>query len=224
MSHPTDRTQGFFHQYANDFDAIYSNDRGLVNRLTNRLFRRSMRIRFEKSIEGCHPIEGKTALDIGCGPGHYTISLAMRGAARVLGIDFAGGMLEIARQHAEKAGVGGRCEFRTADFLEFSSAEPFDYTIAMGFMDYMPKPREVVAKVLSLTRDKAFFSFPAAGGLLAWQRQFRYRDRCELFLYTRKQLEQLFTGFQGIRFEIEQIDRDFFVSASVSAGAAARAC
>jgi 2-polyprenyl-3-methyl-5-hydroxy-6-metoxy-1,4-benzoquinol methylase len=224
MSHPTDRTQGFFHQYASDFDAIYSNRNGLVNRVVNHFFRGSMRVRFVKSIEGCDPVEDKTVLDIGCGPGHYAISLATRGAARALGIDFAGGMLEIARQHAELAGVGDRCEFRAADFFEFSPAESFDYTIAMGFMDYMPQPREVVAKVLSLTRNKAFFSFPAAGGLLAWQRKLRYRNRCELFLYTRKELEKMFSQFPGIRFEIERIDRDFFVTASVSAGAAAGAC
>jgi len=209
---PADRTQVFFHQYANDFDAIYSNRGGLVNGFLNGMFRKSMKLRYEKTIEGCSPIEGKTVLDVGCGPGHYSITLAQRGAGRVLGIDFAEGMLGIAAEHARKAGVGDRCEFRQADFLKFSAPEPFDYVILMGFMDYMADARGVIAKALSLTRSKAFFSFPVDGGLLAWQRKLRYRSRCELHMYRREQLEQLVTSFPGARATIEPIARDFFVT------------
>jgi 2-polyprenyl-3-methyl-5-hydroxy-6-metoxy-1,4-benzoquinol methylase len=212
---PSDRTQVFFHRYANDFDAIYSNRGGLINGFVNSVFRKSMKLRYTKTIEGCDPIEGKTVLDVGCGPGHYSITLAQRGAARVLGIDFAEGMLGIAAEHARAAGVGDRCEFRQADFLEFRAPEPFDYVILMGFMDYMPDARGVIAKALSLTRGKAFFSFPAAGGLLAWQRQMRYRSRCELHMYRREQLEELFASIPGAHARIEPIARDFFVTLPV---------
>jgi 2-polyprenyl-3-methyl-5-hydroxy-6-metoxy-1,4-benzoquinol methylase len=73
-----DRTQTFFHQYANDFDAIYGNQNGMVDSIVNRLFRKSMRLRYEKSIEDCEPVQGKSVLDVGCGPGHYSITLAQR--------------------------------------------------------------------------------------------------------------------------------------------------
>ena len=49
----TDRTQVFFHRYANDFDAIYSNRGGLLNGVLNGLFRKSMKLRYLKTIEGC---------------------------------------------------------------------------------------------------------------------------------------------------------------------------
>ncbi len=212
-----DRTQGFFHSYANDFDAIYSNRTGLVNGVINRVFRKSMKLRFVKTIEGCQPIEGKSVLDVGCGPGHYSITLAQRGAARVMGIDFAEGMLRLASGHAQQAGIADRCTFEKADFFTFSASDPFDYLILMGFMDYMPDPRPVIEKVLSLTRSKAFFSFPVDGGILAWQRKLRYQNRCDLFMYTRDQLHSLFSSFPGIRASIEPIARDFFVSVSVVA-------
>jgi SAM-dependent methyltransferase len=207
-----DRTQGFFHQYANDFDAIYSNRGGVVDGVLNRLFRKSMKLRFIKSVEGCQPIEGKSVLDVGCGPGHYSITLAQRGAGRVVGLDFADGMLDIATRHAAAAGVGDRCSFEVGDFLAYDPSARFDYVIVMGFMDYMQDPRKVIEKVLSLTTSKAFFSFPAAGGVLAWQRKLRYRSRCDLFLYTERQLRELFASFPGVETSIEPIARDFFVT------------
>ena len=207
-----DRTQTFFHQYANDFDAIYGNQNGLIDSVVNKLFRKSMRLRFEKTIEGCNPIEGKSVLDIGCGPGHYSITLAQRGAGRVVGIDFAEGMLKLAAEHAKKVGVGGRCKFMVADFYKYPPEEIFDYVVVMGFMDYMPDPEKVVAKVLSLTRNKAFFSFPVAGGILGWQRKLRYQKRCDLFLYTEEQLKQIFSHFPEVTAIIEPISRDFFVT------------
>ena len=69
----------------------------------------------------------------------------------------------------------------------------------MGFMDYMPDPEKVVAKVLSLTRSKAFFSFPVAGGILGWQRQMRYKKRCDLFLYTEEQLKRSSPSFPRLQ-------------------------
>ncbi len=82
----------------------------------------------------------------------------------------------------------------------------------MGFMDYMPDPEKVVAKVLSLTRNKAFFSFPVAGGVLGWQRKLRYQKRCDLFLYTEEQLKEIFANFPEATAKIEPISRDFFVT------------
>ena len=69
-----------------------------------------------------------------------------------------------------------------------------------------------MAKVLSLTRQKAFFSFPVAGGILGWQRQMRYKKRCDLFLYTKPQLQQMFAKFPEVKATIEPISRDFFVT------------
>jgi 2-polyprenyl-3-methyl-5-hydroxy-6-metoxy-1,4-benzoquinol methylase len=173
-----------------------------------------MRLRYEKTIEGCRPIEGKTVLDVGCGPGHYSIRLAQLGAGKALGVDFAEGMLAIASEHAAKAGVADRCEFRKADFFAFPAEAAFDYVILMGFMDYMAEPRKAIEKALALCRSKAFFSFPVDSGLLAWQRKRKYAKRCDLFMYKRDDLERLFAGLEGVEVTIERIARDFFVTAA----------
>ena len=155
---------------------------------------------------------GARVLDIGCGPGHYSITLAQRGAARVVGIDFAEGMLKLATEHARQVGVADRCHFQVADFYQYPPEEQFDYVIVMGFMDYMPDPEKVIAKVLSLTRNKAFFSFPVAGGILGWQRKLRYQKRCDLFLYTAEQLQRIFAKFPEATAKVESISRDYFVT------------
>jgi len=211
------RVERFFNEYAHDFDAIYGGRQGIVGRLLNPVLRKSMRVRYEKSIAGCDPIEGRTALDIGCGPGHYAIALARRGAKRVVGIDFAGEMIRIAREKAAEAGVSPVCEFLVGDIFGYEPEHPFDYAILMGLMDYIEDPAAMVRKVISLTTGRAFFSFPAEGGILAWQRKLRYRSRCPLYLYTERRIERLFEGFAPHRFEIERIHRDFFVTLHIRA-------
>jgi hypothetical protein len=86
----------------------------------------------------------------------------------------------------------------------------------MGFMDYVEEPARVINKVLALTQNKAFFSFPADGGILAWQRKQRYKKRCKLFLYTAEDLKLLFAERKCMKFEIQKVSRDFFVIASIS--------
>jgi 2-polyprenyl-3-methyl-5-hydroxy-6-metoxy-1,4-benzoquinol methylase len=207
-------TRDFFHEYATGFNSIYSNRNTLVNRFINGTFRKSMELRYRKTLDGCRPIEGKRVLDLGCGPGHYGIALAQAGAAHVVGIDFAQGMIDLAQQQAQAAGVTSKCTFLAADFCSYEPTAPFDYVVVMGVMDYVRDPKPLVAKVLSMTRDRAFFSFPIAGGLLGWQRKVRYRHRCPLFLYTQKQVKELFGDFSTALAKVEPIARDLFVQVS----------
>jgi 2-polyprenyl-3-methyl-5-hydroxy-6-metoxy-1,4-benzoquinol methylase len=182
-----------------------------LERVANRLFRRAMVVRYEKTLAGCQPIQGRSVIDIGCGPGHYSIALARAGAAKVIGLDFAPGMLKIARERAASYGVADRCTFALDDFLTYPVSEKFDYAIVMGFMDYIRDPRVVIDRVLQITRGRAFFSFPKAGGFLAWQRKMRYRNRCDLFLYREDEIQSLLSP-TGASFLIESNGRDFFVT------------
>jgi len=207
----TDRTSEFFDRYAGGFNAIYGNANGPFESIVNRLFRQAMVKRYEKTLAGCQPMEGRTVIDVGCGPGHYGVALASAGAAHVLGLDFAPGMLTLAEQAAKARRVAERCTFVLGDFLTYPIPERFDYVIVMGFMDYVRDPGPVIDRVLEIMKSRAFFSFPKAGGPLAWQRQLRYRNRCDLFLYSEAQIRKLFEA-TGAPFTIESLGRDFFVT------------
>jgi len=192
------------------------NKETVVNGAVNRLFRKSMRLRFEYTLRGCQPIEGRNVIDIGCGPSHYSIRLAEMGAQSTLGLDFAAGMVEIAKENAQRGGVGKGCEFLLGDFSSYPSDRKFDYAVVMGFMDYIERPEAIIDKALAINKEKAFFSFPADGGILAWQRKRRYRSRCKLFLYKADDLKRLFEERKCRKFEIEKISRDFFVTVSLA--------
>ena len=211
---PESKVSQFFDGYAHDFDAIYGNKNGLFNSIINKLFRRTMERRYRKTLEGCSPIAGRSVLDIGCGPGHYSVALAKKGAGEVLGIDFADGMLQVARERAAREGVT-TCRFEKRDFLNFDFERKFDYTIVMGFMDYAGQPDEVVNKVLALTANRAFFSFPLDHGILAWQRQLRYKSRCELYLYKSDQVRRLFADYGNAQIGFESLGRDVFVTVNM---------
>ena len=212
MKFSTSRASHFFDVYAYDFNAIYGNHHTLFNRAMNYLFRKAMRIRYQKTLEGCQPVEGCSVIDVGCGPGHYSVALAKAGAKTVFGLDFAEGMIRIAEKNAADAGLGTRCHFAYGDFLTYTIEKKFDYAVVMGFMDYIKEPEEVIRRVLHLTTRRAFFSFPVDGGILAWQRKLRYKKRCELYMYTHRQLEQLFNDLTNNAVTIERIGRDFFVT------------
>src|SRR6185503_8741082 len=118
------------------------------------LFRSSMRLRYERAIFACKPVAGRRFLDVGCGPGHYCVTLAKLGAADVYGIDFAENMLEIARERARRENVAAACRFEKIDFFSHDFEDTYDGVIVMGFMDYVEDAQAIVDKVLGVTRDK----------------------------------------------------------------------
>jgi len=205
----------FFDSYAEDFDAIYGTKKSVWQKAINMLFRKSMRLRFERVMSKVSIGINTSVLDIGCGPGHYSIQLARMGAGKVLGIDVAPSMISLAKKYAEFAGVSANCIFEEGDFYKYPFSEKFDYTIVMGVMDYISEPLDFISRVSSLTQVQAFFSFPKDGGFLAWQRKLRYKSRCDLYLYDENKIARLFDE-QKLDYELERISRDYFVTLFIS--------
>ncbi len=202
----------FFDDYANGFTSIYLKKKLWFRKIIDGIFRKSVYLRFIKTIENCKPVVGKTVLDVGCGPGLYSVELARLGASKVVGIDFAPKMIELAKKFAQDYNVYDNCEFIVADFLEYNFPEQFDYTIAMGYIEYCSEPEIVLKKIVDLTKDKAFISIPDSRGFLAWQRKIRYKFKCPLFLYSKEEIVKIIKSVTDFPFTIEKLPRDYYVT------------
>src|SRR5688500_5581092 len=123
-----DRTQRYFEQHATQFDSIYHEGKPL-QRAFNRVLRKAIYERFAITMERAEPIAGRTFLDVGCGSGRYAVEFAARGAAAVVGLDYASNMLALAEQYAKARGVSDRCRFVNGDFTSAALDEKYDVVI-----------------------------------------------------------------------------------------------
>ena len=98
------------------------------------------------------PLEGKTALDVGCGAGLLCEPLARLGA-KVTGIDASPEVIAVARDHA--ASMGLEIDYRAADVQELDGQ--FDLVTSLEVIEHVADPG---AFLKALTRRLA------PGGLL----------------------------------------------------------
>jgi 2-polyprenyl-6-hydroxyphenyl methylase/3-demethylubiquinone-9 3-methyltransferase len=88
------------------------------------------------------PLEGKTALDVGCGAGLLTEPLARLGA-QVTGIDVAPELIDAAHDHASKLGL--QIDYR-ATALEALDGR-FDIITAMEVIEHVAEPQSFLASL-----------------------------------------------------------------------------
>jgi cyclopropane fatty-acyl-phospholipid synthase-like methyltransferase len=184
-----------FERDAQSFDAIYRLERSSFWRWVNTTLRKAVFERYTITFEQAGDVTGKKILDVGCGSGVYSVDFARRGAERVVGVDFSGNMLKLARQEAGQHGVADRCEFIQADFLELDLKDRFDVSIAMGVFDYVPDQVAFLRKMVALTTGKVIVAFPGHSLLREPARRLRYRlsGKGEIYLYSREDVERIAT-------------------------------
>jgi predicted RNA methylase len=199
-----DEVQRYWNEIAPDFDAIYTGEKSGVARALDYIFRRDMQQRFEWAIEKGGDIAGKTACDIGCGTGRLAVEYASRGATRVVGIDVAPNMLDLARRVVEDAGIEDRCEFVEADVLDWSPGETFDITLAIGLWDYIPDPVPRLRAIRQITDDRFLSTWPR---YWTWRHPVRKARLalagCPVFFFRRGDVER---HFADAGFRVESID------------------
>jgi 2-polyprenyl-3-methyl-5-hydroxy-6-metoxy-1,4-benzoquinol methylase len=207
------RVNRYFEKTASRFDAIYEDAKSPLQRLVDAAFRGVIHKRFRLILEDLKDVEGKRVLDAGCGSGRYCVALAERGAS-VVGVDFSQPMLEIADTLAARAGVKDRCLFLHGELLSLQLEQPFDAVLGVGFFDYLQNPGEVLERLLALTRERAYFSFPKRWTFRTLVRKARLGLRgCYVRFYTRKEIEDLFNEHGGglNKVRILSLDRDYLV-------------
>jgi 2-polyprenyl-3-methyl-5-hydroxy-6-metoxy-1,4-benzoquinol methylase len=212
-----DRVRRHFERDAQRFDAIYDDRKPLLQRIVDRQ-RRVVVERFNL-IKNLAPVPGRwTALDVGCGPGRYAIALAELGAARVVGVDVAPAMIDLALHEATRAGRGDVCKFVVSSFAEFRTDELFDVVVATGYFDYLEHPAGDVAKMVAACRGRVFASFPKRFDWRVPLRKARFRlVGGYVRFYSEPEVRRLFAsaGVVPERLSLIDLGRDWIAVARV---------
>ena len=100
-------------------------------------------------IDGQAGLAGKTVLDVGCGGGILSESMAQKGAT-VTGIDLSEKALGVARLHLLES--GGKVDYRAISAEEFAerAAGSFDIVTCMEMLEHVPNPASTIAACATL--------------------------------------------------------------------------
>ncbi len=103
-------------------------------------------------IDGLCPLAGLKVLDVGCGGGILTDSLARKGA-EALGIDLATKALRVAQLHAMEAGTPN-VSYQEIAVEELAAQRPgeFDAVTCMEMLEHVPDPASVVQALATLVK------------------------------------------------------------------------
>lgn len=104
-------------------------------------------------------LAGSRVLDIGCGGGILTESMAQAGA-NVTGIDMAEKPLGVARLHQLESGAEVEYLQSTAEELAAQRSGQFDVVTCLEMLEHVPSPSRVIASATELVRPggHVFFS------------------------------------------------------------------
>jgi 2-polyprenyl-6-hydroxyphenyl methylase/3-demethylubiquinone-9 3-methyltransferase len=104
-------------------------------------------------------LAGKKVLDVGCGGGILSESMAVRGAT-VKGIDMGEAPLSVAKLHSLETGVEIDYQKITVEDLAKEEAGQYDVVTCLEMLEHVPDPSSVIAACARLVKDdgQVFFS------------------------------------------------------------------
>ena len=102
-------------------------------------------------IDELATLAGKAVLDVGCGGGILTESMARRGAA-VTGIDLAEKSLRVAQLHRLESGVEVTYRCVSAEALATEAPGSFDVVTCMEMLEHVPDPASTIRACAALLR------------------------------------------------------------------------
>jgi 2-polyprenyl-6-hydroxyphenyl methylase / 3-demethylubiquinone-9 3-methyltransferase len=110
-------------------------------------------------INGLVSLEGKRVLDVGCGGGILSESMAAKGA-NVVGIDLGEKALKVAQLHSLETGVLVDYRLVAVEALAEEEAGTYDLVTCLEMLEHVPNPASIVHACAKLVKPEGhvFFS------------------------------------------------------------------
>ena len=215
----TERVRSHFERDAQRFDAIYEEEKkSAFARFVDRYVRGVVVERLHL-VRALAPAKGAwSVLDMGCGPGRFSVDLAKRGAARVLGVDISKEMLDLAKRAAAAQNVAERCEFVLSSFRDLQVKETFDMSLGIGYFDYLENPIEDLQKMAHFTKGHVLASFPKRYEWRVPSRKLRFMLTGGFVrFYSKAEILRLFAsiGVPADRLYLIDLGRDYVAVARI---------
>lgn len=101
----------------------------------------------------------RQVVDLGCGPGQLTATLADRWpTATVLGVDSSAAMIESAAQYAHE-----RVSFTLGDLSDWAPAETCDVLVSNATLQWVPGHRELLGRFVGFLRPDGWLAIQVPG-------------------------------------------------------------
>jgi trans-aconitate 2-methyltransferase len=100
----------------------------------------------------------RTVVDLGCGPGDQTVTLADRWpSARIFGLDSSADMIERAREQP------GSVDFSVGDVVDWKPSPDVDVVISNATLQWVPSHRSLLSSWVPALADGAWLAFQVPG-------------------------------------------------------------
>ncbi len=103
-------------------------------------------------------LQGKRVVDVGCGGGILSESMAVQGA-QVTGIDLAEKPLKVAKLHQLESGVQVDYRLIAAEDLAAAEPESFDVVTCMEMLEHVPDPLSVMTACARMVKPNGWVFF-----------------------------------------------------------------
>jgi len=214
LSNEIQAQRAFWNSEADAFQSIYTHRKSKFFNTLDQIFRKDMYERYQFTIANCEPIKGRTFLDVGCGNALYSLELARKGAAKVVGIDIAEVMIGLCKKQSDEQNLSNICTFIQTDLLEYNPDSKFDVSFGIGLFDYISNPLPVLKKMREVSTDKAIMAFPRLYTWRAPVRKVRLTIKgCDVYFYSAGRINKLMKEAGFSRHEITKVGKLFCVVA-----------
>jgi len=117
-----------------------------------------LRLDYITRLAGANGLKGKTVLDVGCGGGILSESMAVHGAT-VTGIDLGDKPLKVAKLHLLE--TGNQVDYRNIAVEQLATEQPrhYDIVTCMEMLEHVPDPASIVQACAQLVKPGGWVFF-----------------------------------------------------------------